>query len=306
MRDFTFATGAMGYGDAEAVYMLGRSILEFGGGLSGAGLCAYIPEMYFEDWQQAAGEMKGAGVALKMYRAGEKDLAFDYAFKVRAALAAEQDIQKGTVAWLDRHALVTGCCADLLLAPWEQFAYRPVNIRNIGCLYGEVPDAFWRDALRIAGVGPEKLFPVCSSVDRQVLNPYFFACTYVFRAESGLAAAWNALFDAFLRDYGMERHLADEEHRIFLHQAAFSLAAVKTVPREAVRELPYYYGYPVHLNGEIPEAYKAESMDGLNVAFFHRELHEYRASAGTLGMSDRLEGWFEDRIGEARERLYKS
>ncbi len=45
MADFTFATGAMGYGDAETVYMLCRSIRDFGGGFQPGGY-PVAPRMY--------------------------------------------------------------------------------------------------------------------------------------------------------------------------------------------------------------------------------------------------------------------
>jgi hypothetical protein len=217
MKHITFATGAIQVSDAEAIYMLGRSIRDFGGGLKDAGLHAYIPEFLFEGWQPLSHELSKAGVSLHMYRAAKEDLSFAYSFKPRAAMAAEQDIGGGTVVWVDRHSLVTGCCADFLLNPWEHFAYRPVNIRNIGSLYGGPLSEFWKEAYDIAGVSQEKLFPIFSSVDRQKINPYFFACLIVFRPEDGLMSAWNEMF-LMLRDHErMEEHLQNEDNRVFLH-----------------------------------------------------------------------------------------
>ncbi len=304
MKHITFATGAVEVLDAEAIYMLGRSIRDFGGGLNDAVLHAYIPEMHFDDWQPLTHDFSNAGVRLRMYKAANEEMSFIYSFKPRAAMAAEQDLGCGTVVWMDRHSLVTGCCADLVLNSWEHFAYRPVNIRNIGSLYGGPLSAFWQDAYDIAGVAEDKLFPVCSSVDRQKINPYFFACLFVFRPEDGLMSAWNEMFTA-LRDHErMEEHLLKEENRVFLHQAALCLTVLKNVPKAAMRELPYYYGYPVHLHTETAAAYKAGSMDQLNTAFFYRELNDWREAAGQLDVSPKLGEWLSARVNEAKE-LYR-
>jgi hypothetical protein len=300
MTHITFATGAADALDAEAIYMLGRSIRDFGGGLSDAGLHAYIPEMYFDGWQPFIQELSKAGISLHMYKAAKEELFFVYSFKPRAAMAAEQDIGGGTVVWMDRHSLVTGCCADFELNPWEHFAYRPVNIRNIGSLYAGPLSSFWQVAYDMAGVAEDKLFPIYSSVDRQMINPYFFACLFVFRPEDGLMTAWNEMFTV-LRDHErMEEHLLKEENRVFLHQASLCLTILKNVPKAAIRELPYYYGYPVHLHTEIAAPYKALSMDQLNAAFFYRELHDWREAAGQMSVSPRLGKWLTARVDEAR------
>jgi hypothetical protein len=300
MKHITFATGAAEVLDAEAIYMQGRSIRDFGGGLKDAGLHVYIPELYFDDWQPLGQELTKAGIILHMYKAAKEELSFIYSFKPRAAMAAEHDIGGGTVVWMDRHSLVTGCCADFLLNPWERFAYRPVNIRNIGSLYGGPLSGFWRDAYDIAGVTENMLFPICSSVDRQKINPYFFACLFVFRPEDGLMSAWNEMFAA-LRDHErMEEHFRNEDNRVFLHQAALCLTVLKNVPKAAMRELPYYYGYPVHLHTEIAAPYMAGSMDQLNTAFFYRELHDWREAAGQMAISEKLGEWLTERIAEAK------
>lgn len=301
MKHITFATGAMEVLDAEAIYMLGRSIGDFGGGLKDAGLHAYIPELYFDGWQPLSHELSKAGISLHRYRAAKEELSFAYSFKPRAAVAAEQDIGGGTVVWVDRHSLITGCCADFLLNPWERFAYRPVNIRNIGSLHSGPLSGFWQDAYDIAGISQEKLFPIFSSVDRQKINPYFFACLFVFRPEDGLMSAWNEMFLMLQNHERMEVHLRNEDNRVFLHQAALCLTVLKNVPRAAMRELPYYYGYPVHLHTEIAEKYRAGSMDQLNTAFFYRELHDWREAAGQMDVSEKLGEWLTERITEAKE-----
>ena len=300
MAHITFATGAASLSDAEAIYMLGRSIQDFGGGLKNAGLHVYIPEAEFEGWKAIAQKLKDAGISLHMFKASKEELAFMYAFKPLAAHAAEQDLGEGTVVWMDRHSLVTGNCADFVLNPWEHFAYRPVNIRNIGSLYGGPASGFWQDAFDIAGVTMSSLFPICSSVDRQMINPYFFACLYAFRPADGLMERWKELFEALKCHPVMEKHLLVEENRIFLHQAALCLAVLKNIPREAMRELPYYYGYPLHLHGEIPEVYRVSSMDRLNTTYFYRELHDWQKAAEGIAVSQGLGQWLTERIEEAK------
>lgn len=305
MPEVTFATGACGIEDAEAVYMLGRSIRDFAGGLSGIGLRVYVPEIYSDSWQAVANELNAAGITLRVYRAAREDLSFFYSFKPRAGLAAEQDIRTGTVIWLDRHSLVTGCCADLLLNDREQFAYRPVNIRNIGSLYDEPVSGFWKDAYEIAGISQDRLFPVYSSVDRQEINPYFYACIFAFRAELGIMAAWNRIFDELRLHPRMTAYLSDDEISTYLHQAALCLAVLSTVPRGRMRELPYYYGYPVHLHSDIPPAYRIDRLDRLNTAFLHRELHDFREATGDIAVSEELCGWLEESICESMRKIYK-
>lgn len=300
MAHITFATGAASVSDLEAIYMLGRSIRDFGGGLSRAGLHVYIPEAEFEGWKAVETQLLTAGILLHMIKATKEELAFLYAFKSLTANAAEQDIGDGTVVWMDRHSLVVGDCADFVLNPWEHFAYRPVNIRNIASLYGGPINGFWKDAFDIAGIAEGSLFPVFSSVDRQKITPYFFACLFVFRPADGLMASWKELFETLQCHPQMKKHLQAEKHRIYLHQAALCLAALKNIPREAMRELPFYYGYPLHLHGQIPELYRVSSMDRLNTAYFSREQHDWQKAAEGIAVSQGLGDWLTERIREAK------
>ena len=68
MKHITFTTCAVQVSDAEAIYMLGRSIRDFGCGLSEAGLHSYIPEFCIEDWLPLCHELSGAGISLQIYK----------------------------------------------------------------------------------------------------------------------------------------------------------------------------------------------------------------------------------------------
>jgi hypothetical protein len=78
--------------------------------------------------------------------------------------------------------------------------------------------------------------------------------------------------DAFLRDQQFQRSAcADPLHRLFLHQAVFTVVLVAQLSREQIHLLPRQYGYPLHLHGKMPVVKKAESLDGL-VSVFHESL----------------------------------
>ncbi len=294
MSNLIFASYANEKEDLLANYLLAKSIRDFSGGLSDIQLRVYIPESILMEVQPMLLKFRDMNVSFRGYPLPNDD--FDYFFKPAAALAAEKDICNGTVIWFDRHMLVLGPCADLILNETESFAYRPPHLQLLGSSYDLPPDELWETLYDIAEIDTSSLFPVYSVVDRKKIRSYFFAGHFSFRAESGLMREWVDLFNHLKNHSRMQQLLKDKTVRVFLHQIALTITVLKKCKNDQLKALPLYYGYPAHLYEDIPGYYQAGSMSDLNTAFLNSFYQE--RDVLKIPISGQLQSWILSSINE--------
>jgi len=268
-----FATYAVEREDLLYNYLLANSIRDFAGNMSEISLKIY----YSSDLsvQDSMDKFSGLNVRFSEFPATRVDTA--YPFKSAAAAACEADVKEGNVIWLDRHMIVLNPCANLLLNPLEQFAYRPPHLKLLAASVDEPINQMWKTAFNIAGIIETDLFPVYTEVDKECIWSYFSAGHYSFRAESGLMGKWNTLFNQLLEHREMKPFLdnaitEDAEYiRIYLHQIALSLTVLKNLKITELKPLPVYYGYPLHLHDDIEQYYRVSQMEQCHTAFYSWE-----------------------------------
>ena len=290
-----FASYAMTKEDLLNNYLLANSIRDFAGNMSDISLRIYLSSDL--NVQDEIDRFAGLNVQFSTYPAPRKDIG--YAFKPAAARACEADIKTGNVIWMDRHMLVLGPCANLLLNPLEQFAYRPPHLKLLGAPTGVPMNQMWLTAYKVVGIDTSVLFPLYTEVDRKQIWTYFSAGHFSFCAEAGLMREWDAVFNQLLEHGDMKSFLEDEmltidgqTVRIFLHQIALTLAVLKKLKRNALKPLPLFYGYPTHLHKDIERHYQASQMDQLHTVFY--SCHD--GVMPDMPVSEWLISWIEGRI----------
>jgi hypothetical protein len=253
-----------------------------------------IPARVFD----RAAELK---VDLIPYRAIQDLADFPFAQKAFAAAEAER-LAEGTASellWFDRDSLVLNDISPLLLSPGKKVSFRPVNVQNIGEEAGAGPagdrNGFWRRACELAGTDCGVLGTTTSYIDRKVLRFYIAAGLVGTRPEQGVFREWEKLLrifsgDGFMRAYCSEHGV----YRIFLHQAALSIAVAGKVGSGERQELSDLAMYPLNFWEDDPNACRPAVLDDLITLRYDTVLDD----DGWLRfpMSVELRGWLRDNI----------
>ncbi len=182
------------------------------------------------------------------------DQAFStYPFAAKASAAAEAErIAEGFVdqlLWFDRDSLVVGDISSLLLTHDKKCSFRPVNVKNIGLDAGvsRKVDPFWSRVFELSGVDESDIGTAISYIDRRNLRFYIAAGLVGARVELGIFQEWERFMRGFVSDDTLRALCAESEpHRIFLHQAALSLAVAHTTHPNERQELPILSMYPLN------------------------------------------------------------
>ena len=281
-----FATYAAAKNDLLCNYLLANSVKEFAGNLSDTPLRIYVSSDL--DTQDEIKRFTGLNVVFIKY---PKPKRIRYAFKSAAAKACEADVKSGTVIWLDRHMIIPGSCADLLLNPPEQFAYLPVHYKMLGASADEPVNTLWETVYRIAEIDKSALFPIYTIVDNKKIWPYFKADHFSFRAEAGIMHEWDEMFHRLAKHQDMKQFL-DESVRTYLHQIALTLTVLKNQDRNTLKPLPKFYGYPTSSHKEIDKCNQASQMDQLHTAYYNC----YDSIKPRMPVSKQLVAWLNEKV----------
>lgn len=299
METVTFVTYACDREDLASVYLLAKSIRTFAGRLAEMPIRVYVPGGLPAAIQPARPLLDALYVKLHGTELLDTPTVAQYWFKPAAALAAERHQGRGNLIWLDRHMLVPGGCADLVLDETQDFAYRPPHLMGLGSPFDDLPDALWETLYRITHPGAQ--FPLYTVVDRQKIRPYFYAGHFAFRAEAGLMQAWMDMFAALGGHADMRPFLEKEWVDIYLHQIALTMAVLQRCGWSRLKPLPLYYGYPSHLHARMRCLDQAHDLAALNTAYFVPD--DPDGGLSDMPVSPWLQAWIRAALQEIRPCL---
>ncbi len=300
-RPVIFASYA---GDGDQLHntlVLVESVRAFGGQFADAPVWIYTPSNVLKTQEKLVKSLSALGADVRASDAPVDSRKVPYAGKVFAAARAEA-AAKGAASilvWMDEDTVVLKEPRDLALARGKSLGYRPVMHRNIGSLYSEKPDAFWRRVYEKLSVPETAVFPMKTVADGKTIRPYFNAGLLAVRPERGLLQKWAEAFTALYRDPVLVDMCGkDERARLFLHQAALSGAIMKNLEREEMAPLPDGYNYPIFFK-EMYGADKAfDTLDGVVTlrydAYFKNPAPDW--SAKLKGPAATV-SWLEERLG---------
>jgi hypothetical protein len=247
-RPVVFASYADDAGQLGDALVLVESIRTFGGRFADAPVWIYAPASVLKSEGGLVKRLAGLEADAKPSDAPREALAFPFAGKVFAAARAEA-AAKGAASilvWMDEDTVVLKEPRELLLAKGISLGYRPVMHRNIGSLYSEQPDAFWRRVYEKLSVPESAVFPMKTVADGTTLRPYFNAGLLAVRPERGIMKMWAEAFAAVCRDPVLvDLCTKDDRRRLFLHQAALSGAIMNHIGRNEMTLLSDRYNYPL-------------------------------------------------------------
>lgn len=178
-----------------------------------------------------------------------------YTIKSMAAGAAEL-YATGKVEQLiysDVESLFLNDPSLMALHKSKKLGIRPVDIKNIGSLWDEPLDDFWKNIYSLLNVSTDYLFPVISTVDSVKLRAYFNACQLTVKPEYGLLQKWSNNL-ARLRDNPVwNKYFAQNElYRVFLHQAIMVGTMLAELKEEDIEIQPVQVNFPLYAYPQHP------------------------------------------------------
>jgi len=304
MHPLVFASFAENGEQLSHALILVESVRTYGGGFAKAPVWIYVPEHLASVEKKLVKRFAPLGAEIRTSEAPAASRECPYAGKVFAAAKAETDARGAAsiLVWMDDDTVVLKDPRAFALLKDKTFGYRPVMHQNIGSLYAEPPNAFWRRVYEKLRVQSTVIFPMKAVADGKTLRPYFNAGLLVVRPERGILAKWAESFPVLYGDPLLaDMCRRDARVRVFLHQAALAGAILSHCRREEMAQLPDGYNYPIFFK----EMYGAErefaSLEGV-VTLRYDEYFRKPAP----DWADRLKGpaatisWLEDRLGKAR------
>ncbi len=245
MTDVTFAAYAETAEELRHVFLLAESIRTFGRRFNTSAILVCTPRDFVDEAQKAFDSLGAAIVPCSIPEAAR---GLYFAGKVFAAAEAEA-ITEGTsevLVWMDEDTIVLDEPDEFDLADGIAFAYRPVMHNRSGSFYAEPPDAFWGRIYEVLDIPEDALFPMTTPADRQIIRAYFNAGLLVVRPERHILRRWAECFQVLYRDPALLAMCESEATKaIFLHQTALVGAALNTLKRSEMTELPEQYNYPI-------------------------------------------------------------
>lgn len=173
-----------------------------------------------------------------------------FADKMIAAAFFEKRIN-GPYIWLDVDSIVLHEPKE-----WDldnrYIGIKPVDKRNIGCLYEETITSFWKEIYKYFNLNTD-VFPVYSTVGEEKIKPYFNVGMVVIKKHKDLfTKVVNAIINLLKNPIIIKKIHTDISHRIFFHQAVFSVATLAEYPRKNIYLMNYQVNYPLHYREQYP------------------------------------------------------
>lgn len=287
----------MGSGEAEkAALRLAHSIRAFGG------------EFCFNPiWvlSQKSEEELSEGTRQELYALGARLIAFDidpitanfpFAGYVTAASIAE-GLAQGESSFLVLMAsdnLVLRSPSACRLEAGKSLGACPVHLKLLGSGYDEPIDEFWSLIYQHCRVDMERIFPVQTIVDEQLIRAYFNAGLLVVRPERGLLRSWQTKFDRLypLPEFKTFFEL-NELYAIFMHQAVLAGSIIAALSEKEFQQLPFEMNYPLHLHTRVTAAKRPTNLNQL-ITCRYEDYGESFGDAqvtGTLQIDEPMKEW---------------
>ena len=278
--------------------LLAESIRSFGGALSHAPIWYLVPDYGEPLSEDTKGRLLALGVTLTPFEIEPEVARFPFTGDAEAAAFAESRAvgRADFIAWLNPNTLVLREPGGFLLPEGKVLGYRPVHHTNVGSRFAEPLDPFWTLIYRLCGVPEERVFPMRTHVDGEVLRPYFNAGCHATRPGRGLLRAWR---DAFLKIYKepalLELYSKNRAYEVFVHQAVFTGVILAACSRDKILELPQEYNYPLHLYGEDVTEHRPSSLEEL-VTIRHEGFYADPDWAEKMPAGEPLKRWIAERL----------
>lgn len=225
-----------------------ESLRTFGGLLKDAPVWAYVADELLESPSAPLEATKRLGADIRRIRVPEDVAWYFLVRKVFAGAHAEREAagKVGVLARLDPDTIFIDEPAEFILPPGKALGWRPVFHRNIGLLFDEPLDDYWRRAYEVMRIRDESVFPMVTPADGDRIRPYFQAGCVVARPERGLLGQWEENLVALAKDPLIRESCEkDQRKRTFTFQVALTGAVLNNLGRDEMLAFSDSINYPI-------------------------------------------------------------
>jgi hypothetical protein len=276
--------------------LLAESVRAFGASLSDVEIWMLHPAT-----KRPTDEVRARAAALRVslipYETDASVARYPFAAKALAAAEAERIADGATrrLVWFDRDSVVLGDLAPLLGEAGKPFAYRPVNMRNVGIPWNAEPDEYWMRIFSHAGADMGESEKIRSSIDDRELKLYVMAGLVSVDPSRGTLREWARVEKACAADAELAEIMAKNGKRsLFMHQVALTAAVVATTDPSERLLLPPSVSYPISLYSSDDESRRPGALDALVSIRYDQAFED--VGWKSLPMSDSLKAWLEERL----------
>jgi hypothetical protein len=283
--------------EQEAIILV-ESIRTFAGQFADSPIWALVPMGMGDLSPTTQARFEASNVTLLPFPIAEDSRGFPFAAKVQAAAAAERQAKSRTnnLVWVDVDSIVIQQPDVMILQDEQLVGYRPVDHRLIGSLAHEPLDDFWALIYEKCQVRSDHIFNMKTSVDEQLIRPYFNAGMLVVRPASAFLQAWETDFlNLFLQPCFQRFYEKDMLYRIFMHQAVLAGTILRTFKKLSLQLLSWRVNYPLHMHGSYPPAIRPTTINEL-VSCRYDTFFQNDNWRENLSADEPLRGWILEHV----------
>jgi len=254
MKNLIFAS-YLGTGEAEIdALRLARSIRTFGGEFCFNPIWLLSLRSENELSESTRQELFSLGARLITFDLDEAGKGFPFVAYVTAAGIAE-GLAQGEVSFLVMMAtdtLILQAPTAFLLPAGKSLGGCPVHLKLLGSGFNDPVNDFWELIYHACKVDKEKIYPLQTIVDEQLVRAYFNAGLLVVRPERGLLRAWQSNFAVLYRLPEFKQFYQQHElYELFMHQTVLAASILSLLKPEEFEQFPFEVNYPLHLHSRI-------------------------------------------------------
>jgi len=301
MKDLIFAF-MLGTGEAEAnALRLAHSIRAFGGVFCFNPIWMLSQRSEDELPEATRQGLFSLGVRLITFDMDPEAVYFPFADYVTAAGIAEGLVQGETrfLVMMAKDTLVLQTPSACLLPAGKSLGACPVHLKLLGSGFTDPIDEFWRLIYRQCQVDLERIFPLQTTVDEQLVRAYFNAGLLVVRPERGLLRAWQAdFFNCYRMPEFEPFYMKNVLYDIFMHQAVLAGSILSSLKPEEFQQLPFEMNYPLHLHSEVADSRRPANLEQL-ITCRYEDYDEFFGNPdveGLIQIDKPLKDWLQDQF----------
>ncbi|KPK86898.1 MAG: hypothetical protein AMS27_04095 [Bacteroides sp. SM23_62_1] len=248
-----------------------ESIRTFAGKFSDAEIWVYIPSEIIKLDTSTIERLNSLNVEVREIEVPEEAGWFFLSGKVYAAALAESEAEGKTdiLVFLNYDTVVLEELNEFILPENKKLGYRPVMHKNVGLLYSEPLDSFWRRIYEIMSVDESRLFPMITPADEDTIRPYFNAGLLVVRPDAEILRKWIDYYEKLYQDTILKKMCEqDISKRIFLHQTALTGAIMNHFDGEDILQLSDQVNFPIFFREQFGAKKDFHDITGV-VTFRH-------------------------------------
>lgn len=297
MHDLIFSYSS----DVESIetLILAESIREFAGKFSDAPIWLYTVKEQDEISELRRKQLESLNVTIKLIDINKEVAKFPFTAHVRAAAQAEEEAKDlaNNLVFLGTNAFIIQEPKEFILRDGINLGYRPVHHKLIGSIFDEPIDSFWELIYQKCDVTEDKVFPMKTHVDGNILRPYINSGYLIVNPRRGFLEEWWKNYQKLYNDPNFrEFYEKDDLYLTFVHQAVLSGSFLSYLSKEETLELPFTYNYPINLYHESSEEYQPDTFQKLVTARYYLVKLLKPEEYEKLPFQEPLKTWLSKRI----------